>query len=199
MKRTPKLRRQKCKTRPDRAFVEMDGKRHFLGRWNAPETQEAYARLILQLSKGQPVKQTLDSPTVVELCADFLEHMTGSKELEYLKPTVRRLTNLYGHMAVDEFTPSCLRAVRDQAVKEGLSRSGCNRLTMNIRRIFKYGVAHERVHPSTLEALRCVESLRAGRTEARETEPVQSAPMDDVEKTLVHLPPTLVTVQGVIG
>lgn len=87
MTRTPKLRRQKCKNRPDRAFVEMNGKRHFLGQWDAPETQEAYARLILQLSQGQPVKHTLDSPTVVELCADFLDYMkrSGSTEVEYLK------------------------------------------------------------------------------------------------------------------
>ena len=138
MKHTPKLRRQKCKNRPDRAFVEVDGKRHFLGRWGVPETHEAYAQLILQLSTGKPVKQNHDSPTVLELCADFLEHMKreGSAELEYLKTAVRRLNQMYGHTPVDEFTPQCLRAVRDKAVGEGLSRSGCNRLTNTIRRIF---------------------------------------------------------------
>ena len=193
MKRTPKLRRQKCKNRPDRAFVEIDGKRHFLGRWDAPETQEAYARLILQLSTGQPVKRNHDSTTVLELCADFLEHMQreGSTELEYLKTAVRRLTGMYGHAAVDDFTPSCLRAVRDNAVTEGLSRSGCNRLTNTVRRIFKYGVGHELVQTKTLEALRCVESLRAGKTQAWETAPRRPVPLEDVEATIAYLPLTL--------
>ena len=195
MIRIPKLRRQKCKNRPDRAFVELKGKRHFLGRWDAPETQEAYARLILRLSNGQPAldRSGGGSVTVVELCADFLEYRQriGCTELDYLTTAVRRLTRLHGHTAVDEFTPSCLRMVRDKAVKEGLSRSGCNRLAKTVRRIFKYGVGHELVHPNTLEALRCVESLRAGHSEAPDLAPVQAIPKKDIEQTLTYLPPTL--------
>jgi len=80
MTRIPKLRRQKCKHRPDRAFVEIEGKRHFLGRWDDPRTQEAYARLILRLSNGQaPQKGSGGSVTVVELCASFLEDMTKKR------------------------------------------------------------------------------------------------------------------------
>lgn len=55
---TPKYRRHKSRKR-DRAFVEINGQRKYLGRYNTPESKERYHRLLAewQANHGQlPVK-----------------------------------------------------------------------------------------------------------------------------------------------
>ena len=47
--RIPKYRRQKTKT-VDHAFVELSGTRHYLGRFGAPESKQAYHRLLAEWS-----------------------------------------------------------------------------------------------------------------------------------------------------
>jgi len=73
-------------------------------------------------------------------------------------------------------------------IESGLSRNVINRACGRIRRIFKWGVAHQMIPPATWQALTTVTGLRKGRTDARETDPV--LPVDDtiVDQTLPKLP-----------
>ena len=51
----------------------------------------------------------------------------------------------------------------------------------------------ELVLPTVLHGLQAVEGLKAGRTSARETPPVQAVPMEDIERTLPELSKTIAT------
>ena len=45
---SPSYRRQKRKDGNDLAFVEINGKRHYLGAYNSPESRQAYHRLLAE-------------------------------------------------------------------------------------------------------------------------------------------------------
>jgi integrase len=85
---------------------------------------------------------------------------------------------------------------------QSLARPTVNKRINTIRRMFKWGVSEELVPAAVYEALRSVDGLRRGRTNARETPPVVPVDDNDVEKTLVYLPPTvaaMVRVQRLSG
>ena len=56
------------------AFVQVNGRRHYLGKWDSPKSKEAYARFVAELavSPGATTAVPLTTPasqfTVVELC-----------------------------------------------------------------------------------------------------------------------------------
>ena len=62
-------------------------------------------------------------------------------------------------------------------ITAGLCRSNINRTIHRIKRAFAWGVENEIVAGPIYQALRTVPSLRAGRTEARESEPIR--PVDE--------------------
>ncbi len=63
--RTPSYRRQRRKNCHDLAFVEIDGKRHYLGNYDTRESRERYHRLIAEweASGGCPYRKL--SPTAI--------------------------------------------------------------------------------------------------------------------------------------
>lgn len=87
--RIPKLRRQKGKKRADRAFVEIDGERRYLGWWGTPEATEAYARLVNTWEASgrrlAPVPKTEGKIKVVEIIA---AHWDWAKAKYTHKPVV---------------------------------------------------------------------------------------------------------------
>ena len=55
-----------------RGFVELNGRRHYLGPIGSPETKQAYDRLIAAwLANGRRLPTTPEETTVVELCRDY--------------------------------------------------------------------------------------------------------------------------------
>ena len=74
----PKYRRQKHKDRADAAFVELNGRRHYLGRYGSPESKEKYHRLLAEWeSLGQQPPVADGQITVVELIIRFWRHVNG--------------------------------------------------------------------------------------------------------------------------
>jgi len=182
-----------------RARVRIDGKDHYLGEYNSPESHDAYARLIAEWSASHPTLEqretlpALDNLTVAELLVKYLAFAEGyyvnpdgtpSKELVCMKDAMRPLRKLYALTPVREFGPKSLKAVREYLISERYARTHINRTINRIRRIFKWGVAEELVAPAVLQALKTVDGLRKGRTEAKESEPVKPVPMADVEIVL---------------
>ena len=68
----PKLCRNKTR---DRAFVLERGKRIYLGKWGAPETEAAYKLYIHNLTTGLPTTPPTGSGsvTLMELAAAFMK------------------------------------------------------------------------------------------------------------------------------
>ena len=116
---------------------------------------------------------------------------TPSGELVNLKVAIRPLRKLYGETPARDFGPLALRAVRDEMVRSGLARTSVNARVNRIRRAFRWAASVELVPVAVVQALATVAGLQAGRTDARETDPIGPVPAGDVERTLPHLSRTV--------
>jgi hypothetical protein len=101
-----------------------------------------------------------------------------TKELSGMKYAIKPVRRLYGILPVCDFGPLALKAVRQAMIESDLCRTQINARINRIRRVFRWAVSEELVPPSVYEALRTVQGLRFGRTEARESEPVRPVPDD---------------------
>jgi integrase len=81
-------------------------------------------------------------------------------------------------------------------VKKGWCRTYVNAQVDRVRRMFRWGAAEELLPVTVYQTLRTVESLRRGRTEARETLKVRPVPPEHVDLTLPYLPPTVRAMVG---
>ena len=101
---------------------------------------------------------------------------------------MKYLHGRYSRTPAVEFGPLALKAVRQQMVDDRLSRSYVNEHVARTKRMFKWAVGEQLLSPESLHALAAVPGLRAGRTDARENDPV--LPVDDftVDATLPRLP-----------
>ena len=71
----PKYRRQKA-AQHDRAFVGLDGKRHYLGVYGSPESKERYLRVLAEWQANDHVlEQQVPQITVVEICDLYWRHV----------------------------------------------------------------------------------------------------------------------------
>ena len=74
-------------------------------------------------------------------------------------------------------------------IRMGWSRNYINRQALRIKSVFRWGVGHELIPSSVYEALRAVEGLRAGRSDARETAKVKSVAQSHAEAIFSFLSP----------
>lgn len=134
---------------------------------------------------------------VVELAAAFWRHAERHysaghggepKSFRLLLKIVKRL---YADARVTEFGPLQLRTARDAMVREGWSRKYINRQVVRLRHIFRWGVGEGLVPATIWHALQAVAGLKAGRTDATETDPVRPAPEHLVEGAKALLPPVV--------
>jgi hypothetical protein len=62
------------------AFVQVQGRRHYLGKWDSPESKQRYARSIAELAATPAALQPVipaSELTVVELAAAYLDFAEG--------------------------------------------------------------------------------------------------------------------------
>ena len=77
------------------------------------------------------------------------------------------------------------RACRDWWLRDPKrSRQYVNKQMKRLLRILKWSVGEGLIPPSIHQACQCVAPLKAGRTEAKESEPVKPVPEADVTKTI---------------
>ena len=175
---TPKLRRHSG----GQGFVELNGRRNYLGRFDLPKTQQRYHQLIAEwVAGGRQAPIDPEDLTVVELCDRFMTHADSyyrrpdgtqtSTPSNYLV-AIRPLRKLYGPTPAKDFGPKALKAVRQDLVEGGCSRGVVNQAINLVRAIFRWGVAEEIIPAGILAALTAVAPLHRGRSDARETDPV---------------------------
>jgi len=212
----PKYRHYKPK---NLGVVRIDGKDHYLGRYDSSESWEKYHRLVAEwLSRGQtiaadtvtPAKPS-DSISINEMLLAYWQFAETyyskdgkpAKELESMKEAIWPVRHLYGTTKVTDFGPRALKAVQQYMVAEqNLCRNVANHRLSRIKRVFKWAVAEELVPPSVFHGLLAVAGLRYGRSEARETEPIK--PVDDkhVDAVLPFVTPhvaAMIQVQRLTG
>ena len=177
-----------------------DGKDHYLGKYDTPDSRAEYDRLIAEwLGNGRSLaaSTTAAGLSVNEVILGFWRHAeqhyrredpTPTGETDNYRDAHRPLKALYGHTLAGEFGPLALRAVREAMVKSGLSRGVVNARVNRVRRVFKWAASFELVPASVHESLRMVAGLQHGRSEAREGEGVGPVPEEHVSITLPFLP-----------
>jgi integrase len=162
------------------AVVTLNGHDNYLGRFGSPDSRAQYDHLVAEwLSAGRQLPTT--SLSVNELLLAYLRfakecYAPPSTELNHVKLSIRPLKALYGRAEAKAFGPLALKAVRDQMIAADLCRREINKRIGRIKRLFAWGVENEMIPPSVHHGLQAVKGLRAGRSRARESEPVKPVP-----------------------
>lgn len=188
------------------ARVRVNGHDIYLGRYDSPESRAEYARIIAELavrptpSDPDPASPASRNLTVNELLLGFWEYAdryyrradgTPTNELPQFKQTFRLLRELYGHTPAREFGPLALKAVRQKMIEKGWNRKLVNQRVGRVRRAFRWATENELVPVAVHQALGTVAGLKAGRTDARELDPVLPVADEHVRATLPFLGPVV--------
>jgi len=73
-KKFPSYRRQRRRNQSDLAFVEIDGRRRYLGVYNTPQSREQYHRLLAEReTSGNAARVIADDITVLEIADMYME------------------------------------------------------------------------------------------------------------------------------
>jgi len=166
----PKLKNRFPKVCRDRnqAFSWHNGRRIYHGVWGTSEAEKSYKRFIAALLENPvlPVRMDGDGAVLVsELATGYLDHIENSpmhpSHVLHFKSTVGYLVELYGELAVNEFSPKKLKAVRSQMVKTGkLCRKMVNDYARRIVCIFQWGVEEELVQDMASRFGECAANAR---------------------------------------
>lgn len=187
---TPKYRRQRSET-SDRAFVELNGVRHYLGDYDSPQSHQDYHRLLAEWTANGfhlPVKK--DELLVKELALRFWEHAqtyyvrpdgVQTSEVSNFKQVIKALNELYAEKPVREFGPLALKAVREKMIAKKWVRGNINKQISRLKMVLRWGVAEELVEAPLYQALLAVPGLKRGRCAAVEADPVLPVPETHVE------------------
>jgi len=196
----PKYRLHKAS---GQSFVQIKGRRHYLGKYGTPQSEEKYGRVIAELTANPHHAPAVverfvpgDPLTVVQICAAYLDFAAGYYQREgkptgsmpRVKACLRVLRRLYGATSAIEFGPMKLQAIQRHLADKGKSRRYVNHLTQAIRRIFKWAASQEMIPVSVHQSLGTVSGLRKGRTAAKELPRVQPVSDAVFQATLPWLP-----------
>jgi len=180
------------------ARVRIDGHDNYLGEYGTPESRARYDEVIAEwFAKNDNV--TRYTLAVDDLCILYMQHAEQyyrkngkpTNEVNAIRSALRSVVNLYGKSPAREFGPKRLKLVRDSMVKADYCRTNINKLVGRIKRMFRWAVENEYVHPEVHTALAAVAGLKRGRTEARESKPVKPVAEGTVSDTLAYLTPTV--------
>jgi len=116
------------------AVVTIDGKDHYLGPYDSPESWEKYHRIVAEwmaTRKKVPTSGThLNTLTISELILAYRKYVTSyylkhgwpTSEQDTIRQALRFLRKLYGSTAAAEFGPQALKAVRQAMIEHPITR-----------------------------------------------------------------------------
>jgi len=169
------------------ARVRIDGKSHYLGKYDSPESHKRYDSLIAKWL-GSTFDADLESLTVARLAILFIDHAREyyrkngkeTSEVHSIQTALRPLVAKYRREKVSQFGPRKLKSVRDEMIRLKWARTGINAAVRRITRMLWWAVENELAEPSVYEGCKAVTGLRKGRSAARESAPVKPVPLADV-------------------
>jgi integrase len=205
-----------------RGVVRLNGRDHYTGRWNTPDADSEYDRLVCEWLANhrttRPDRSAVSGPlptatgfTIAELILAFWKHAevhyrhpdgTPTSELANYRQSLRLLRALYQNEPASAFSPPKLKAIRARWVADGICRHQINLRVGRVKRVFKWAVSEELVPVAVWQALCTVQGLQAHRTAAVESTPVQPVSKEHLEITMQHLRPQvrdMVEVQRLTG
>ena len=188
-----------------RAYVKLDGLRHYLGKWNSKEAKAAYRAFIKQweVTGAAPSdSRSAESIEAAEIAADYLEKSIGkykpnpvtgepSSELGVARLAMRAWIAEFGELPVTKFGPVCFQRLRAVWVDQKLAPETVSHYVRHIKRALKHAVALEKLPASVVTAIACVEPLKQAEHK-HEPQPAPKLVIDEtIKATIKHLPPML--------
>ena len=195
--RNPSYRKHRAS---GQAIVTIGGKDIYLGPYGTKASKAEYDRVIAEwLVAGR--QSTSSGAGALELTVaevvdrfwthaqDYYRHADGTptSEVECFKHPLKILVRLYGQTAARDFGPLALEAVRNAMMAAGWRRKSINNHIIRLRHVFKWAVSKELVPAFVHHGLVTLPPLKAGRTTARESEPVKPVADAVVDATLPFL------------
>lgn len=188
------------------SWQDADGQRHRKRFGNAKTVSESLARRRFKNWLAQwrqtPSMQTpgrFQQHTISTLTVQYLEHAevyyrrkdgSSTGEAANMADALETLEEVAGEKIAAEFAPSDLQACQQAMVQAGLARTTINSRINRIRRFFKWLTVNGHVK-GLLADLAAVPPLAAGRSQAREPEPVTAVHDTIVEATFAAMVPTV--------
>jgi integrase len=188
------------------AVVRLDGRDIYLGVFGTQASLDLYDQKIAEwLAGGRKLPRPEIQPTTVEevktelvkdIILAYLEKSAtyyrgpdGKPTPEYknMLDALAPVRKLYGNLPAVEFGPLALQAVQEDMIRSGLARTTINARIHRIRRCFRWAVKAEKITGDQIYRLESVDSLKAGRSEARESDKIEPVPREIVLKTLPKL------------
>lgn len=190
----------------EQAFVELGGKRIYLGKHGSKASRLEYDRLIeIWLANGRklPTIETMSEMTCQELAIKYLDwakeyHSRQPKSFGHCQTAMRHLVKFFAKELVNNFKPASLLFLQEQLItvknkkgKPAYARPSVNRYITLVKQAFDHGVLHGWIEGNTVYALKVVKNLKIGRTSAREYRKIKPVSDKIVNKTLPFLPSTI--------
>jgi integrase len=128
-----------------------------------------------------------------EFARTYSRHPDGTPtgETAGLRPDLARLRPGHGDRPAAGFDSLALKGVRELMIAAGLARSKINKATGRIKRMFRWAAKKKMVPAGVYHDLLTVENRKPGRSNAKETKPVEPVADGVVARTLPHLRPTV--------
>jgi integrase len=178
------------------ARVRLPDGDHYLGPHGSSESKDRYNDLIYKwrLQHSDDNRYTL---SVDSLALAYLEHCEQhyqkdgkpTSEVCCVRAALRFVIGAAGRMRARDFGPLMLKAARQKMIDAGLARTTINMNVMRARRMFKWGVSEELIPATVLVGLQSLSGLRAGRTKAREPQPVEPVSLGAIDAIKPHVSP----------
>jgi len=178
-----------------------------LGQFGTPQSWQLYARLIAEweangrrlspMSLAKPPASIGRSELrICELGLEYFrwcEQQMSPGDLRCVHSATKLLNRMYGDTRAADFGPNALRLVREAMIqgdpnatppRKSWTRKTCMGQTARIVAMFRWAAGRELVPVEVHTALKTLEPLRAGRTAAIESAPIECAPMSAVNAVL---------------
>lgn len=171
-------------------FIQIQGRRYYLGPYGDPQTVTKFHRLMAELAARGGKLQPKKTSTIGDLIDAYLDHANrhyvdaaGNRttQLHLIASSLGAFRELYGQERIAKLEPICIRAVQQRLIERRLSRSTINHYAAIIKSAIKWGVSEGIVPAGVYAAIAATPGLRAGRTEARETDDVRPVPTEHIE------------------
>lgn len=178
------------------AVVWINGKDIYLGKWNSPESKREYDRVVGEWKAAGRISGKADEPiSVTEICLDYTLEMkkryldpngNPTEEFKTVQRIMKSLRATYGRTPAEEFKALRFKAFREQLIDTGISRYVVNKYCRHVIRAFKLAAENEKLPAENYQTMKAVETLKKGRTNARETDAIKPVPVDVIERTIQH-------------
>lgn len=193
--RVPSLRLHKSS---GRAYVQIEGRAHYLGKHGTKDSQKAYERFVAEwLARDKRPVALTSGATVGEVIAAYMMHAvdyyrsaTGEPtgEAGNMKDALIPVRRLFESSPAAEFGVRKLESVRATMVESGLSRKVANARVNRVRRAWRWAASQEMVPAAVVVELGMLAPLARNRTTAPESRDVGPVAEEVVRDTLPHMP-----------